>query len=162
MQTGPTQLHVLIFELAGRTCAFALVDVEEVLRAVAIEPLPAAPPIVEGVINRRGTLVPVLDAAARFGFERSAARASDQLIVLRAEMTVAVRVSRAVTIREVTLAPGEPQRGLPPGVVHVAGFALVPDGVLVVLDLRAFLSHEEAGALHHALSDAARQQEVPA
>lgn len=151
MQTGQIQLQVLVFELAGRSCGFATDDVLEVMRAVAIEPLPQAPAIVEGVINRRGGIVPVLNVAARFGLTPRALSASDQLIVVRASEPVAVRVDRCVAISNVAMVRHEQALALPPGVMHVAGFALVPEGVMVVFDLRAFLSAQESQALDAAL-----------
>jgi purine-binding chemotaxis protein CheW len=55
--------RVLVFAIAGRTrCA----DVDDVREIVPITPtirLPGAPPFVRGLINLRGTLVTVIDAA---------------------------------------------------------------------------------------------------
>src|SRR5690349_17227132 len=103
MQTGPIQLQVLVFELADRACAFALEDVREVVRAVAIQPLPKAPAIVEGVINLRGALVPVLDIAARFDLTTDPLSASDQFIVLHVPSPLAVRVQRCLTLATVAM-----------------------------------------------------------
>ena len=54
---------MLVFAIAGRTrCA----DVDDVREIVPIAPtirLPGAPPFVRGLINLRGTLVTVIDAA---------------------------------------------------------------------------------------------------
>lgn len=55
------------FSLGDHQCALALGHVDEVLRAVAVTPLPVAPPFVEGVINRRGAVTPVIDLRKRVG-----------------------------------------------------------------------------------------------
>ena len=63
--TAPPQemRRVLVFSIAGRSrCA----DVDDVREIVPITPtirLPGAPPFVRGLINLRGTLVTVIDAA---------------------------------------------------------------------------------------------------
>jgi purine-binding chemotaxis protein CheW len=59
-------LQVLVFEVAGRRYGLPADDVQELLRAVSIVPLPRAPAVVEGVINLRGKVVPVLDVRGRF------------------------------------------------------------------------------------------------
>src|SRR5690349_15187987 len=152
MQTGPIQLQVLVFQLASRSCAFAMDDVVEVVRAVTIQPLPKAPDIVEGVINRRGAIVPVLNITARFGLCTQPLSASDHLVVLRAPAPIAVRVDRCLAITTVSMIRHEAALSLPAGVMHVAGFALVPEGVMVIYDLREFLSAEEAQGLASALA----------
>ena len=58
---------LLTFEIADRRFALPARLVQEVVRAVAFSPLPKSPPIIEGVINYRGTLVPVLGTRQRFG-----------------------------------------------------------------------------------------------
>jgi purine-binding chemotaxis protein CheW len=58
--------ELLIFEIGASRFGLPSADVREVLRAVTIVPLPGAPPIVEGLINVRGRIVPVLDIRRRF------------------------------------------------------------------------------------------------
>jgi purine-binding chemotaxis protein CheW len=60
-------LTLVRFALGEYHCALALEDVSEVLRVVAVTPLPVAPAFVEGVINRRGVVTPVIDLRKRVG-----------------------------------------------------------------------------------------------
>lgn len=60
-------LTLVRFALGDHQCALALDDVREVLRIVAVTPLPVAPAFVEGVINRRGIVTPVIDLRRRIG-----------------------------------------------------------------------------------------------
>jgi hypothetical protein len=62
------QLDIVVFEVGGQVYALPALDVHELIRAVAIVPLPRAPAIVEGIINLRGKIVPVLDIRSRFRF----------------------------------------------------------------------------------------------
>src|SRR5215510_13088590 len=73
-----TAIETLIFELSGLRFALPMCDVIEVVRAVAIRALPAAPPITLGVIDVRGEIVPVLDVRVRFGLMHKALDLSDQ------------------------------------------------------------------------------------
>ena len=60
-------LTLVHFTIGTPQCGLAVVAVEEVLRVVAVTPLPGAPAFVEGVINRRGTVTPVIDLRKRVG-----------------------------------------------------------------------------------------------
>jgi purine-binding chemotaxis protein CheW len=163
MAMGAIEVEVLIFELGEHSLGFAITDVVEVLRAVTIQPLPRAPAIVEGVINLRGAIVPVLDVRARFGQPARSIAASHHFIVVAGERRVAIRVDRCTAIASLNVLRREDAADLPAGVSHVAGFALIPSGVLVVHDLRAFLSQTEALSLDQALdARSARSPGVPA
>jgi len=60
-------LHIAEFKLGPHHCALTLDRVQEVLRIVAVTPLPQAPPFIEGVLDLRGHVLPVVDLRARFG-----------------------------------------------------------------------------------------------
>jgi len=55
------------FEVGGHTVAIDVAQLREVVRHRAATPLPGAPASIEGVIDLRGTLVPVVDLARILG-----------------------------------------------------------------------------------------------
>lgn len=57
----------LSFELRGVEYGVGILGVKEILQYEAITPVPSMPRSVRGVINLRGSVVPVLDLAAKFG-----------------------------------------------------------------------------------------------
>jgi len=143
--TVGSAVQLLTFELSGRRFALAAGVVREVTRTVALASLPHAPPIVEGVINFRGTLVPVLDIRQRFGLPSRPLTLDQHLIIAHTECRlVALRVDRAldlVVVDEDAIEAAAPQV---PGVKYVAGIAKLADGLLVIHDLEGFLSFDEA------------------
>jgi len=58
------------FEVAGRVYAIDVSQLREVVRWQPITPLPNAPRLIEGVIDLRGSVVPVVDLARALGFGR--------------------------------------------------------------------------------------------
>ena len=76
-------LDVLIFDVAGRRHGVPAADVQELLPALALVPLPDAAAGVEGVFNLRGVIVPVLSARHRFSAPARAVALSDHFIVIR-------------------------------------------------------------------------------
>jgi purine-binding chemotaxis protein CheW len=77
-------LRVLTFRLDGREHGLAVGDVVEVVRMVAITPLPEGPAWVAGVLNYRGRVIPVIDLRVRLGLPRREPGLSTPLIVVDA------------------------------------------------------------------------------
>lgn len=145
------RLSLLVFTLGSVRLALRTAAVLEIVRAVHIERLPKAPTIVEGVVNVRGAIVPVLDIRARFGIPPATLHQDQHFIVARTRSRrVALRVDRAVDLLEVRPEDIEPASAVP-GAEYVAGIARLPDGVLVIHDLDACLSLDESGAIDQAL-----------
>jgi purine-binding chemotaxis protein CheW len=148
-------VHLLVFEMAGRKLALLASAVREVVRAVAIAPLPKAPAIVEGVINFHDTLVPVLDLRRRFGLPSIPVTPQQYFILAQAgPRVVALRVDQAVDVVTVPETSVEEANGLVPGLEYVAGIARAPDGLLIIHDLGTFLSLDEARELAGAVEAA--------
>src|SRR5206468_770138 len=66
VQTAAGQVQYLTFQLAGEEFAFRILKVKEILEYDTITRVPNAPVAVRGVINLRGSVVPVVDLALQF------------------------------------------------------------------------------------------------
>lgn len=149
-------MDVLTFELGPQRYAVPAPQVIEIVRAATITPLPKAPAIVEGAIDYRGAVVPVLDIRSRFRQPAKPLSISDQFIVARAGgRQIAIRVDRAAQF--VTLAASDLRSlqhlGQPD---YVAGVATLPDGMIFIHDLETFLSAAEGVALDRSLAETPR------
>ncbi|HSP81144.1 MAG TPA: chemotaxis protein CheW [Myxococcaceae bacterium] len=155
----PAPREVLLFTLEGQRYALPLGDVCELVRAVRLTPLPRAPAVVEGLVNLRGELLPVLDLRRRFRLPARPLSSADHLVVAQAgPRRVVLRVDRAEGL--LPLEPGmldETPRELP-GVGYVAGALKLPDGLVLLHDLRTFLSEAEALELDEALAKGGASQ----
>jgi purine-binding chemotaxis protein CheW len=67
---GEARVLLGCFEIAGRVVAIDVAHLREVVRYVAPTSLPGAPALIEGVIDLRGVLVPVVDLGRALGGER--------------------------------------------------------------------------------------------
>jgi purine-binding chemotaxis protein CheW len=64
---GGDDAHILILAVGERVVAFPTIRILELIRMVAISPLPDTPEWIPGVVNLRGTMVPVVDLRKRLG-----------------------------------------------------------------------------------------------
>ena len=96
-----TENCYLIFR-AGKNLAVRLKDVQEIIDKAGVLGLPGESGYRNGVINLRGTIVPVVDLRAFYGFsEEGESRAGKKLILCRSDATVvALEVDAIVTIHK--------------------------------------------------------------
>lgn len=74
------ELKLVGFRLAGQELALPIARVQEVLRAMPVTRLPAAPAHVKGMLNLRGRVVPMIDLSGIMDF--SGARGEDRFIIV--------------------------------------------------------------------------------
>ena len=151
-------MDILTFEIDGRRHAFRAADVVQVVQMVEIAPLPGAPAIIEGIVNLRGSIVPVFDLRARLGVPARPIDPAQHLVILASgPRSSAVRVDVAedfVSIPDADIAVSLADSGVQASSRHVAGIAATPDGTTIIYDLAAFLSQSESETLDNALSRA--------
>jgi purine-binding chemotaxis protein CheW len=148
------EVEVLIFELSAQRFALPLQDVLEVVRAVAMRALPNAPTVVEGIVDLRGEVVPVLDIRARFGLPSKPLEVSDHFVVgCAGPRHVILRVDRALALTYLRALSIEQAINLPRGVQHIAGVASLEDGLVLLHDLSLFLSEVEDESLARELGE---------
>lgn len=127
--------------------------VREIVRAVAIAPLPGAPAIVEGAVNVRGLLVPVIDVRHRLALATKPLDPDEFLIVLNAgARTVAMRVDDVEELIDVDADSMQTPAALSPALRGLSGVAAHDDGVVVIYDPDAFVSQGEVDAIDVALA----------
>lgn len=64
---APTELEFVTFFSGGQSFSIDINQVREIRRWTSATPLPHAPAEVLGVMNLRGSVIPIYDLAARFG-----------------------------------------------------------------------------------------------
>jgi purine-binding chemotaxis protein CheW len=146
-------VEILVFELGRQRYAVPLREVREIVRAVAITPLPTAPPVIEGIIDVRGSVVPVFDLRSRLGLPPKPIALTDHFIIAwTAPRLVAIRVDRADWMATVADAEIEPVRAVTPHSEYLDGIARLPDGLVLIHDLESFLSAAESASLDASLA----------
>lgn len=128
--------EILVFEVGGRRYGLPASDVGEIVRAVAIVPLPLAPAHLEGVVNLRGHVIPVPDLRARLGLPAKGVEPSDCLILTRSRGSpVALRIDRAVDLIRLDAADVESNEGDASIRGGIVGVAKLSGGLAPILNL---------------------------
>jgi len=148
---GSTNQHVL-FTLDEQRYSLPLVDVEKVVPAVYVTPLPLAPDIVTGIIDVHGQVVPVINLRRRFHLPERTLELTDQFIIAHtSRRTVALTVDMVSGVIDIPQRAIVHRTDILPSIEHVAGVVTQEDGVLLIHDLEACLSFDEERALEIAL-----------
>jgi purine-binding chemotaxis protein CheW len=146
-------MDVLLFTIDARRIAIPLRQVMEVLLAVNVMNLYDAPNIIEGVVNVRGAVLPVLALRARMGHPPRDVRASDYFIIVRTSTRDVILVSDTTPeIVALESAPEEDTRNLQRA--H-GGVLPLADGLALFQDLDAFMAAGDDDEQREVLAGAA-------
>lgn len=153
---GPV-LRLVLFVVEDQRYGLPLETVDRVLRMVAVSPLPEAPPVALGVINVHGQVIPVVDVRRRLGLPARQHDVTAHLLVARTvRRALALPVDVVLGVTDVAADRVTATDRLLPGIGQVAGIAALPDGLLYIHDLDAFLSLDEERGLTEALEEKER------
>jgi len=123
MRFVDNQLNLATFEVQGRICALEVSLVKEIVRCQAVTPLPMAPSLIEGVIDLRGAIIPVLDLGLALGGEPVNANEPRARIVIvdSDSLILGLRVAAAVDVLSLPVTAMED----PPALAMQAGYDAV-------------------------------------
>jgi purine-binding chemotaxis protein CheW len=148
---GDAQL--LTFKLYDQEYALPIANVVQVVRIVAITPMPEAPDIVEGVINIRGKVIPVIDTRRRFSLPARPYDLNTQLLIAQSDGYMMALIVDVVS--EVLTMPAsgiEPPSEIGPQMENLSAVGKLGDRLLLILDLDKILSFEEEKRLEKILA----------
>lgn len=132
------QLELITCEVAGQLFGLDIMAVREIRAWTPATPLPQVPDFVAGVVNLRGTVLPVVDLAARLGWAATEATPRHAIIVVqlggKTMGLIVDSVSDIVTLPKETLQ--QPPAANEEDVVgFLQGLAALGDRMVMVLDL---------------------------
>jgi len=145
--------HLVVFTLDDRRYALHLSAVERVVPVVRITQWPKAPPIVLGVVNIAGSLVPAVDVRKRFRLPEREMRLGDHMIIARnSRRPVALIVDAAVGVIERSESEITAAAKILPAADYIEGVAKVDDDLVLIHDLDTFLTPLEERELEQAMT----------
>jgi purine-binding chemotaxis protein CheW len=143
---------VLRFRLGGEPYAIDILAVREIRSFEEPLPIPGAGDDLRGVIDLRGTVVPVIDLRLRVGHSASGLAAAGAVIVVDlAGRLVGAIVDAVEEVHE--LSPGQlrpaPPLGLAPVAAHLTALASIEGRLVQLLDIGGLLAGAPRSAAAH-------------
>ncbi len=74
--------QLVIFDLGGQKYAIPVLNTQEIIKMIDITPIPRSDSFIEGVINLRGRIVPVINLSKRLDLARGEATRDTRIIVV--------------------------------------------------------------------------------
>ena len=144
--------QVLTFVLGGETYGVDILRVQEIRGWSAVTKIPHAPAHVLGVLNLRGSIVPIVDLRMRFALERAEYTAITVIIVMsvstpsgRRDFGVVVDgVSDVVDLDIAEIRPA-PELGAHGATDYILGLASIAERMVVLLDIDRLIGRDLAG-----------------
>jgi len=154
------ETQLAVFKVGGEEYAIDIMRIMEIIRPQKVTRIPRAPEFVEGVINLRGKVVPIIDLRARFGADPDKAdpKKVRVVIVKMAGRMVGVVVDE---VSEVVYMSSDQVEATPDAVKgydteYLKGVGKIGDRMLILLDMEKVLTSDEVARLKAAESMAGR------
>lgn len=138
-------LQLVTFRLGSEEYALDILKVQEINRMVEITSIPNAPPYVEGVINLRGKVIPVVNLRKKFGLDSKERDSQARIIVVDVGTTVGLivdSVSEVLRISSDTVEPPPPMTATGSS-EYIKGVGKLSDRLLILLDIEKLLRNED-------------------
>lgn len=145
--------QVLTFTLGEETYGVDILRVQEIRGYSTVTRIPQAPAHVLGVLNLRGSIVPIVDMRMRFNLDRAEYTPLTVIIVLSVESAAGRRdigvvvdgVSDVIDVASADIKPA-PELGAQVSTEFIAGLAAVSGRMVMLLDIDTLIGVDVAGA----------------
>lgn len=148
---GESQFQLVTFHLGEELYGVNIMDVKEIVRLQNVRVIPNAPFYVEGIINLRGEIIPIIDLHKRFKLQ-TLARSTDDIdieggfIILNIDGNkigiIIDKVERVVTVKsEEVKDPPQMLSGI--GTEYIEGVVREKQGYLIMLNTRKLFNAKE-------------------
>ncbi|SDB17656.1 purine-binding chemotaxis protein CheW [Desulfonatronum thiosulfatophilum] len=143
-------LQLVTFNIGDEEFGVEILKVQEIIRMMGITRVPKAPDFVEGVINLRGKVIPIIDLRKRFGMATQEHDKHTRIIVIEISKVIVGFVVDSVS--EVLRIPANTVEPPPPIISgieseYISGVGKLADRLLILLDLDRLLSKGEQSML---------------
>jgi purine-binding chemotaxis protein CheW len=139
-------LHIVGFRVGTETFGVAIQNVHEIVRMMDITSVPDTPDYIEGVINLRGKIIPVVDLRKRFGEKQITPSKKNRILVAEVgSKMVGLVVDAASEVLKIPPSEVDP----PPNVFqegelnYVTGVGKLGNRLVILVDLAKVMQRGE-------------------
>lgn len=152
------EVQLVVFRLGAEEYGVPITQVQEIIHLTTPTRMPGAPAFVEGVINLRGKVIPVIDLKKRFALETAEYTDDARIVVVEiAGHTVGVIVDEVSEVLRLPKSSIDPPPAIIAGITaeYLWGVGKLQDRLLILVDLEKILTEREKGELDETEHDLA-------
>ena len=150
------EVQLVVFQLGNEEYGAAIGQVQEIVNLGEVTRMPKAPEFVEGVINLRGRVVPVIDIGKRFDLPLKERDKNARIMVVLIEGVamgmIVDSISEVLRLSKEAIEPPPPIIG-DISAIFLKGVAKVGDRLVTLVDLDKVLTAEETPELQKIISE---------
>ncbi|MFZ5644515.1 MAG: chemotaxis protein CheW [Bacillota bacterium] len=143
---GKIEEQIVVFSLNDQVYGVNIASVLEIIRVESVTRVPGTPEFIEGIINLRSKVIPVMDLCKRFGLPPSEISDQTRVIIVEAGgVTMGITVNSVSEVLRIPASDIEPVPSIISGanVDAFRGIALVDERMITLLDLNKLLYDNE-------------------
>lgn len=150
MATNESQFQLVTFHLGDELYGVNIMDVKEIVKIQPVRFIPNAPYYVEGIINLRGEIIPIIALHKRFNIKSVPKTEDDEIeggfIILNIDNSkigiIIDKVARVVSVKaEEVKEPPQMLSGI--GTEYIEGVIREENGYLIMLNIRKVFNAKE-------------------
>jgi purine-binding chemotaxis protein CheW len=141
-----SEKQFVVFNLLDEEFCIDIMSVVEIIRLQDITKLPDAPEFVEGIINLRGKIIPVIDLKKRFNLEKIGTDDNTRIIITNIDnKTTGFIVDNVTEVLRLSADAIAPLDNEVVGIDkdYISGIGKLEKRMLIILDLNKILSKNE-------------------
>ncbi len=136
------EMQLVIFKLGREEYGVSILQVQEIKRITEITRVPHTPDYIKGVINLRGSVLPVIDLKKRLNLPQQASTEDTRIIIVKVdELSIGMvvdAVSEVLTISQQNIDSPEVVAGSV-SANYLSGVGKLEDRLLILLNLEAII-----------------------
>ena len=150
-KTAVAEKQLVVFDLGSESYAVDINMVREIIQLQPITRVPGTPPSVEGVINLRGSVIPIVDLRKRFQLSRIDRNKDTRIVVVTCKgAEVGVIVDSVAQVLRIHVDSIESASSVftDEHLEHLLGIVKLANKLVILLDMDQVLTHEEIRILN--------------
>lgn len=156
-ESSEHETQVVTFLLGREEYAIEILQVQEIVMMTEITRMPKAPHFIEGIVNLRGQMIPIIDMRKRLDLAEAINNQDTRIIILNvSDETVGMIVDGVREVLRIPDAAISPPPKMIKGISaeYLRGIGRLGERLLIMLDLDKVFSADEAAALRQMSPDA--------
>jgi purine-binding chemotaxis protein CheW len=144
------QIQVVTFQLGKEVYAIDIMEIKQIVNMQDVREIPNAPPYVEGILNLRGSVTPIINLHKRFVLNKPEMSEEDKLlsgfIILEINnMTLGVIIDKILRVisLDVELIQPPPQMISGIGVEYIQGVVNIEGNYIIILNIERLFNPKE-------------------